>query len=187
MSCGRTAWRPGDVATDAGVARVLAVTQQSCYEHEDPMDWIVENRARSSPFWRTVRRVAELSYPESPYDWYNHVTWTNIYPVALNDVKGNPEGTLRAAQSNPAAQLLDAVAEAVNPDAVIVLGGGYWWDVAPALPLDNSRSVERPLLAVGKRNGVPWVIGWHPGGAQRRGWSSARYAEVILEASTAQR
>ncbi len=170
------------MATEAGITRVLADTQSACYERSDPMNWILENRVRSSPFWRATRHLVESTFRGSAHDWYSHVAWANIYPVARNDVKGNPEGALRESQTRVAALLLDAVASAVQPEAVVILGGTYWWDVADMLPLEQSAAVDRPLLAKGSRGGVPWVAGWHPGGAQRRGWRADRYAALISQA-----
>jgi len=108
-------WSIADVATEAGITRVVTDTQSACYERSDPMNWILENRARSSPFWRATRHLVESTFPGSTYDWYSHVAWANIYPVARNDVKGNPEGVLRESQTTPAARLLDAVASAARP------------------------------------------------------------------------
>lgn len=174
-------WQVADLETEAGTNRVTADTQSACYERSDPMNWILENRVRSSPFWRTTRRLIELAFPDSAHPWYSHVAWTNIYPIGRNDVKGNPVGELRTSQTSAAAQLLDVVASATRPKAVVILGGSYWWDVAGSLPLDDPAPVGRPLLAGGSRGGVPWVVGWHPGGAQRRGWGADRYAAHIVE------
>ena len=172
-------WGPAELESQDGFERVLRETQSACYERADPMDWIANHRVRTSPFWRTVRRLVEGRYPDSDAAWYSHVAWTNIYPVARNDVKGNPEGELRSAQTRAAAPLLEAVADAVQPDAVVVLGGGYWWDVADRIQLTHTTSVERPLLACGTRRGISWTAGWHPGGAQRRGWGATRYADLL--------
>lgn len=107
-----------------------------------------------------------------------HIAWTNLYPIARNDVIGNPDGILRTVQEEPAALLLDAVALELKPQAVIVLAGTFW-PFADRLRLRYPRTVDRPLLASGQRGGRPWIIGMHPGGAQRRGWGASVYAELI--------
>lgn len=174
-------WRPDDVAYEDGVSRVLRASQAVFCDLPDSMQWIAGSRARSSPFWRTVKTIVDRTYAGSPEPWYSHVAWANIYPVAPNDIKGNPEGPLRWRQTVPAANLLDLIARSLQPDAVLVLGGVYWWDVAELLPLDNPTAVQRPLLARGTRGAVPWIAGMHPGGAQRRGWSAGSYADSIVE------
>jgi len=175
-------WRAAQLSTSAGMDEVLAETQLACYERADPMDWIVENRVRSSPFWRTVRLTIERLYPGSPSAWYSHVAWANLCPVARNDVKGNPDGTLREVQTRPAAELIDAVARALEPDLILVLAGTFWWPFSERLALTGSLGVQRPLLGLGRRHGRPWIIGMHPGGAQRRGWGADAYADRIIAA-----
>jgi len=118
--------------------------------------------------------------PPSP--WYSYVAWANLYPVARNDVKGNPDGTLREVQTRPAAELIDAVARALEPDLILVLAGTFWWPFSERLALTGSVGVQRPLLGLGRRHGRPWIIGMHPGGAQRRGRGADAYADRIIAA-----
>lgn len=176
-------WRAEYLSTVAGMEEVLAETQRACYERPDPMDWIVENRVRSSPFWRTVRLTIERLYPGSPSPWYSHVAWANLYPVARNDVKGNPDGTLREVQTRPAAKLVDAVARALEPDLTLVLAGTLWWPFRESLAVTGLLEVQRPLLSAGRREGRPWIIGMHPAGAQRRGWGADAFADEIVAAA----
>jgi hypothetical protein len=173
-------WHASRLSTPAGVDEILAETLLACYEREDPMDWIVENRARASPFWRTVLVMIERLYPDSVSPWYSHVAWANLYPVARNDVKGNPDGTLRDVQTRPAAELVDAIARALDPDLTLVLAGTFWWPFTERLALTESLIAERPLLGLGRRHGRPWIIGMHPGGAQRRGWGASAYADWLV-------
>ena len=175
-------WHASRLSTPAGVDEILAETQLACYERQDPMDWIVENRARASPFWRTVRLTMEGLHPDSTLPWFSHVAWANLYPVARNDIKGNPDGTLRDVQTRPAAELVDAIARALDPDLTLVLAGTFWWPFTERLALTDSLVAERPLLCLGRRHGQPWIIGMHPGGAQRRGWGARAYADHIVAA-----
>ena len=175
-------WTMDQLNTASGIERVIEESAAVFYDREDPMEWIVGNRARSSPFWRVVRRLVEARYADSHANWYSHIAWANIYPVARNDERGNPDGPLRTLQIRPAARLLDAVASELRPEAVIVLGGTYWWDVQELLTLHDQQACERPLLSVGHRHGTRWIAGMHPGGAQRRGWSTDRYAGVLVQA-----
>jgi len=172
-------WSVADLQQPEGPRRILSETQEIFDDADEPMSWIAGNRARSSPFWRTTRKLVESVYPGSSRPWFSHVAWANIYPVARHDIKGNPDGALRTAQLPHAAPLLRAVARSLRPDAVVVLGGGYWWDIANDIRLDGSAQVSRPLLAAGRLDDTPWVAGWHPGGAQRRGFGADRYATIV--------
>lgn len=171
-------WRVGDLQTSQGLESVLAETMSACYERADPMNWIEENRVRTSPFWRMVRGTVERLWPGSAWNWYSHVAWTNLYPIAPNEPKGNPSGALLEVQTAPAAHLLRTVARALRPEGVLVLGGPYWWPFQEFIPLRVLSREDRPLLANGEIEGVPWLAGMHPAGAQRRGWKADDYAAI---------
>jgi hypothetical protein len=171
-------WRAGDLLTREGFEHVMADTKAACYERADPMNWIEENRVRGSPFWRMVRGTVERLWPGSAWNWYNHVVWTNLYPIAPNEPKGNPSGTLLEVQTKPAARLLRTVADALQPAGVLVLGGPYWWPFQEFIPLRVLDREQRPLLAEGEIGGVKWLVRLHPAGAQRRGWKASDYAAL---------
>jgi hypothetical protein len=174
-------WRLRDLRTPDGFGKVLADTRAACYERPDPMDWIAENRVRSSPFWRVVRESVEGLWPTSRHAWYSHVVWANLYPVAPNDPKGNPDGALLEAQTAPAAEFLQIVADELDPMAVAVLGGPYWWQFQRIIPLFPLAIGDRPLLAEGDVAGRHWMVGMHPAGAQRRGFRARAYAQAITD------
>lgn len=174
-------WRLRDIRTPDGLEKVLSDTRLACYERPDPMDWIAENRVRSSPFWRMVMRLVEGLWPNTTDAWYSHVAWANLYPVAPNEPKGNPAGSLLEAQTNPSAAFLRLVAAALRPEAIIVLGGPYWSGFQAHVPLTPLDPDQRPILAEGTVSGYPWMVGMHPAGAQRRGWNADRYARLVLE------
>lgn len=98
-----------------------------------------------------------------------------------NDYKGNPEGVLRAVQTEPAADLLDAVIEAIDPALVLVLAGPFIWPFVEPLSLTHFTRREAPSTFVGRRHSRPWISGMHSGGAQRRGWPARRYAGLIVD------
>jgi hypothetical protein len=173
-------WRVGDLRSPHGVDQVLSDTRSVCYERADPMDWIEENRVRSSPFWRMVRRSVEGLWPTTGHAWYSHVAWGNLYPVAPNGPKGNPSGALLEAQTIPSAKFLRLVAAELKPEAVIVLGGPYWWAFQPIIQLTALAAGDRPLLAQGTVSGHQWIAGMHPAGAQRRGWKPDEYARRVV-------
>jgi len=72
------------------------------------------------------------------------------------------------------------VARALEPDLILVLAGTFWWPFRESLALTGPLDVQRPLLSLGQRHGRPWIIGMHPGGAQRRGWGADDYADRIV-------
>ena len=172
-------WTVDDLSTPAGIAKVLEETWQVCYDRADPMNWIEESRARSSPFWRMVRHTVESLWPQSAWSWYSHVAWTNLYPIAPNDEKGNPSGALLEVQTAPSARLLKVVADALDPAGVLILGGPYWWRFQHYVPLRVLAPKERPLLADGEVDGRRYLAGMHPAGAQRRGWKAGDYARLV--------
>jgi hypothetical protein len=175
-------WTVSDLRADGGIERILAETQAPCYDRDDPMSWVAENRVRSSPFWRCVRHVVERYFEDGATPWYSHVAWANLYPIAPNDIKGNPAGPLLDVQQPRVAELLDAVVAAVAPAFVLVLAGAYWWGVSPSINLESQLAVERPLFAAGRRSSHPWIVGMHPKGAQLRGWPALEYARIAVHA-----
>jgi hypothetical protein len=174
-------WTPDELSVPSARARILEDTQSACYDLEDPMGWIREHPVRSSPFWRMVRRTSELLWGASTDPWYSHVAWTNLYPIAPNDPKGNPSGVLLDVQTAPAAHLLRAVFDELRPQAVVVAGGPYWWAFQQRIPLRILERNERPLLAEGIIDSVPWIAGMHPAGAQRRRWKPDTYASLVVD------
>lgn len=174
-------WETSDLQSQSGFERVLRETQAACYDRVDPMSWIAAHPVRSSPFWRMVRRSVELLWSDSAFDWYSHVAWANLYPVAPNEPKGNPSGPLLEAQTEPAAQLLGSIARELRPRFVLILGGPYWWAFQDQFGLTPLGRDDRPLLAAGVQDGAPWLVGMHPAGAQRRGWSADDYARRVAD------
>jgi hypothetical protein len=145
----------------------------------DQMGWIDGHRVRNSPFWRVAHEVTDALAPgDSP--WFSRLAWANLYPVAPNDVKGNPTGAVLEAQTAPAAAFLDAAIQAIQPRLVLVTGGPYVWPFVEPLGLGVLEPVSKPLYLAGRRAGIDWVVGMHPGGASRRGWGPGRYAEIII-------
>jgi hypothetical protein len=143
------------------------------------MDWIDGHRVENSPFWRTAHEVADALTPATS-PWYSRVAWANLYPVAPNEYKGNPEGILGSVQTGPTALLVDAKIDSVDPGLVLVLAGPFIWPFVESLNLGELNRMAAPFTFVGRRQGRPWISGMHPGGAQRRGWPARRYAELIV-------
>ena len=145
------------------------------------MAWIAGHRVENSPFWRTAHEVTDALVPGLKSSWFSRVAWANLCPIAPGEYKGNPEGTLRQVQTVAAAEFLSATVEALAPRLVLVLAGPFIWSFVEPLGLGNLSRIGAPFTLVGKRrDGVPWICGMHPGGAQRRGWPARRYAEMII-------
>ena len=171
-------WTAADVVDPSGRRRVLLDSIAVFADRDDPMDWIADHPVRNSPFWSTVRRVAAGLYGTSD-DWFADIAWANLYPIAPNDRKANPEGVLRSVQDGPNADFIAALVEDLQPAVVLVLAGPFWRPFASRFPVPTS-GIEGPLIAKGRIDGRSWIVGMHPGGAQRRGWPAAAYAELIL-------
>lgn len=176
-------WMNGFTAKEArdpaARAQTIAAAKDPFDGLADPMAWIDGHRVRTSPFWSVARQVTDELAPGSA-PWFSRVAWANLYPVAPNDYKGNPAGALLAAQTQPAAALVDAVVNELQPRLVLVAGGPYVWPFVRALELNVLEPAAKPLYLSGRRDGVPWIVGMHPGGASRRGWGPTAYSRVIV-------
>lgn len=174
-------WSPDAAQTETGRAAILAESKRAMRDRTDPMDWLETSDVRGSPWWSACRLLVETLSPGST-PWYARFGWANLFPVAPAAFKSNPYGVLKEAQDAHVGQLIGAIVEAVQPSAVIALGGPFWWPCAGLPRFAALRSVPRPLMFAGEVAGRPWVVGWHPGGAQRRHYPPAPYAALIAEA-----
>jgi hypothetical protein len=176
-------WRLEDLATDEGIKRVMDETRAPLNERADPMSWIATNSHRTSPFWRTVHLISDAMLTNPASNWHSRIAWTNLYPVSPNEPAGNPYGELLEFQTAAAAKFLASTVAALKPRLVLVLGGPYWWPFAEGLGFDSMKVEARPLLRSGNGLGTHWLVGWHPAGAQRRGWAADGYAARVIEAA----
>jgi hypothetical protein len=176
-------WTALDAATAGGRSTILDDTKASFADLPDPMGWIAGHRVENSPFWRTAHEVTDALVPDHESAWFSRLAWTNLCPIAPGDRKGNPEGALRQVQTSDAAEFLSATVDALQPRLVLVLAGPFVWSFVESLRLGVLRRADAPFTLVGTRppDGVPWICGMHPGGAQRRGWPARRYAELIID------
>lgn len=148
---------------------------------DEPLAWLAAHRVRNSPFWTTARLISETLEPEAEVPWYGRFAWVNLYPVAPADPPGNPSGALRAAQDPLVGDLLQATVQMLKARTVIALVGPYWSLAGTVTPLSELTVQSRPLLRSGRLDDCTWVVGWHPGGASRRGWGPRAYADLSLE------
>lgn len=159
--------------------RVIGEAKNPFPDLKDPMAWIDGHHARTSPFWTVAHQVTDaLSPGRAP--WFSRLAWANLCPVAPNDIKGNPSGALLRAQTSSAAPFLERAIEEIQPRLVVVVGGPYIWPYVEPLNLEVLQQAAKPLYLAGRRNDVDWIVGMHPGGASRRGWSPMTYAELIV-------
>lgn len=177
-------WTASDAFDSRKRLRIIEEAQALFADRPDRMDWIDGHRVWNSPFWRVAREVTEAVSPgDGPF--YSRMAWANLYPIAPNDVKSNPEGALLEAQTGPAASFIDATIRALDPRLVLVVGGPYIWPFVAPLGLAGLDPAERPLYLSGSREGSDWIVGMHPGGASRRGWGPRRYAGLIVATASA--
>jgi len=174
-------WTAADATSAAGRSAILDDTKAAFNDLDDPMSWISGHRVENSPFWRTAHEVTDALAPNPASPWFSRVAWTNLCPIAPGAYKGNPEGMLRQVQTTAAAEFLGATVDALRPRIVLVLAGPFIWSFVEPLDLGALSRCDAPFTLVGRRrDGVGWICGMHPGGAQRRGWPARRYAELII-------
>lgn len=114
--------------------------------------------------------VAEALEPATESPWYSRFAHVNLYPAAPDAPPGNPTGLLREAQDPFVGELLAATVDMLAAARVIALVGPFWWPAGSSGALGTLTEEPRPLLRSGRLVGRTWVVGWHPGGASRRGW-----------------
>jgi hypothetical protein len=168
--------------TAEGRAEAMRVAQARNADRHEPLDWIATNRVRNSPFWTTARLLAEAIEPTADAPWFGRFAWVNLYPAAPENPPGNPAGPLREAQDSFTSELLRASVDALDAHTVIAFVGPYWWPTGSDSAFAAVAEQPRPLLRAGLIDGRRWIVGWHPGGASRRGFGPSRYAEIIRRA-----
>jgi hypothetical protein len=177
-------FRASAFRTTEGRVEAIRIAQARNADRPDPLDWIATHSVRRSPFWTVARLAAEaLEAADTP--WYSRIAWVNLYPAAPEDPPGNPGGPLREAQDPVVADLLRATIETLDARIVLALVGPYWWPAGAVADFATLAEQARPLLRAGVLDGRTWIVGWHPGGASRRGWGPTRYAELIVECAKA--
>jgi hypothetical protein len=172
-------WTAVDAATSTGRTRIIDDAQRLFDDRPDRMDWLDGHRVWNSPFWRVARAVTDALVPGAG-PAYARMAWGNLYPVAPNDTKANPSGAVLEAQRPFAPAFVDAMVSTLRPAYVLVVGGPYVWNFVEPLGLITLDRQDPPLYLAGRRGGVPWVVGMHPGGASRRGHGPTAYASHIV-------
>jgi hypothetical protein len=151
-------------------------------DRPDPLDWIATNPVRTSPFWMVARMVAEALEPGTDAPWYARFSWVNLYSAAPENPPGNPDGPLRQAQDPLVGELLRVTVEMLEARTVIALVGPYWWPAGSSPYFAPLAEQQRPLVRSDCVAGRTWVVGWHPGGASRRGFGPRAHADILLSA-----
>lgn len=173
-------FRAGQFRSAEGRAEAVRVAQARNSDRADPLDWIATHPVRNSPFWTTARLLVDAIEPNPRTPWYSRIAWVNLYPAAPENPPGNPSGPLREAQDPSVGDLLQATIDGLQAHTVIALVGPYWWPAGSHPRLATLPELPRPLLRAGVVDGRRWIVGWHPGGASRRGYGPRRYADIIL-------
>jgi hypothetical protein len=174
-------FRATQFQTAEGRAEAIGVARKRNRDRAEPLDWIATNPVRNSPFWTVARLLADEFQPgDAP--WFGKIAWVNLYPAAPENPPGNPGWPLREAEDPHVGELLAANVEMLEAHTVVALVGPYWWPTGSAAPFDALEELPRPLLRCGKIDGRTWIVGWHPGGASRRGFGPSRYAAMLSEA-----
>ncbi len=180
-------FRASQFRTPEGRAEAIRTSRARNADRPDPLDWIATNPVRRSPFWSVARMLAEeLEGEGSQADvpWYSRFAHVNLYPAAPDSPPGNPAGPLREAQDPFVGELLVKTMESLDAKRVIALVGPYWWPAGSSGTLSSLGEEPKPLSRSGRLDDKTWIVGWHPGGASRRGWGPRAYADQIIRRVT---
>lgn len=166
-------WRPEEATTPNGRRGILRQTQTWFADAPDPVGLIATLPSRrNTPYWQMSRDLVDALAPGAG-PTYARQAWANLYPVSYDrrggHGAGSPSGALRDAQTPFVIDLFRAQMRMLEAQCVVLMTGPYWRSVAGSEGLGDMRPRPFPLLAGGLVDGVPWVIGYHPG-FTRRGW-----------------
>ena len=179
-------WQPFHATTPAGRSEIIQLTRTWHADYVEPIAPIVElNNRRGSPFWQLCADLVALMEPDGPDPWYSRFAWANVYPVGADftptERASSPWGPLKAAQDEHVGDLLTDTMRMINARRVVVVSGpAYWWQPAQGA-FSALRGLSPPLISAGRFDGRDWVVGYHPGGARRRGFGAKQYASLIHE------
>lgn len=166
-------WRPEEAMTPAGRLSILRETQTWYLDAPDPIGVIATLPSRrNTPYWQMSRDVVEALAP-GPGPTFARQAWANLFPISYDRREGygagSPSGALMDAQTPFVIDLFRAQMQMLGARRVVMMTGPYWRLVGSTPGLGGVRPRPFPLLAAGLVDGVPWVVGYHPG-FTRRGW-----------------
>ncbi len=155
------------------------------FARNDQMEWVHNlsgnkngYNTRKSAFWRVMKKIASINYPEK---WYSNVAWTNLYKIAPWK-GGNPNKRLQKAQQKYCFELLEKEIEILSPKYVIMLTSGWEWPFLMCLN-DNKKLNILSEKKWGKYKtyiteiiGVKFIISHHPQGKNER-----KHKDAIIE------
>lgn len=105
------------------------IVKESGWGTDEGMAWLPENEynAISRPFWNITRKIMiALGIVESDCkDWYEYLTWTNLYKIAPAE-RDNPSDDLAKAQRNGCIEILKKEVEYWSPKKIIFMTGIDW-------------------------------------------------------------
>ena len=115
------------------------------------MSWLENHLSynwQRSAFWRVISQVSQ-DYVEG--EWFNGITWSNLYKIAPYD-GGNPSNRLRYAELPICQKILKSEIEILSPKFVILLTGKNW--AKDFLPYLNGEKECSPIDTIewGKNN-----------------------------------
>lgn len=166
-------WRPEQAATSSGRESILRQTQTWFAEAPDAVGVVATLPSRrNTPYWQMSRDIVEALAPGAG-PTFARQAWANLYPVSFDGREGHragsPTGALRDAQMPFAIDLFRAEMQMLEARRVVLMTGPFWRSVTHGQGLEGIRARPFPLIAAGLVDGVPWVVGYHPG-YTRRGW-----------------
>jgi hypothetical protein len=187
-------WRPEEAGTPDGRRSILRQTQSWFADAPDPVGVIATLPSRrNTPYWQMSHDIVEALAPGRGATFARQA-WANLYPISFDRREGNragsPSGALMDAQTPFVIELFRAEMRMLEARCAVLMTGPYWRSVARSEGLGEMRPRPFPLLAAGLVDGVPWVVGYHPGftrrgwpGRQRRPIPDGEYVRAIVNAA----
>lgn len=143
------------------------------FKRNDQMEWVNNlsgntkgYNTRKSAFWRLIKKVSNVYFPEK---WYSHIAWTNLYKIAPWD-GGNPNSRMQNQQKEHSFELLKAEINILSPEYVIMLTSGWEWSFVEMIKKEKEFRViaeqkwRRYKTSLIEIDNVRYIISYHPQG-----------------------
>lgn len=176
----------GWITNETDVTRLFDIENPDrIFARKDQMEW-VDNlsgnvkgyNTRRSAFWRLIKKVSEIYYPEK---WYSNIAWSNLYKIAPWK-GGNPNKELQNIQRKYCFDLLKKEIEILRPKYVIMLTSGWEWPFLKylngnkELNIVSEKKWGKYKTSIIEINDIKIIISHHP-----QGKSESRHRNVIVE------
>lgn len=160
----------------------------SALEENNRFEWLKNSPAKTnSAFWRTGKNIYTMlsGVKEEIPDWYEHIVWANLYPVAWGECD-NPPPIMKMAQKEPARKLLEYQIKYFKPTHILFETDWTSWfyedgETFVPIQIKSDYASNDIVRAVGTIGNAKVVIAARPD-SRKKGKSEQSYAESVIEA-----